>query len=148
VRTQIITYLPWLLSAITIWMTVLAGNKHPSAWLIGLINQALWLGWIVASSAWGLLPMNIALWIVCGRNHFKWNAPKAAYRGATMRKGYSVTVSKHGEPILTIEREMLGGKAELSAEDEEAIRDAGEHLLSFIGPDVGQPPLSDDELPT
>lgn len=73
-REQIITYLPWLLSAITIWMTVLAGNKHPSAWLFGLVNQALWLGWIVASSAWGLLPMNLALWIVYGRNHLKWNA--------------------------------------------------------------------------
>lgn len=76
-REATITYLPWLLSAITIWMTVLAGNKHPSAWAVGLANQALWLGWIVASSAWGLLPMNVALWIVYGRNHWKWNAPKA-----------------------------------------------------------------------
>ncbi len=25
-----------------------------------------------------LLPMNIALWIVYGRNHLKWNTPKAA----------------------------------------------------------------------
>ena len=50
-RENIVTYLPWQLSVITIWMTVLAGNKHPSAWLIGLLNQALWLGWIVASSA-------------------------------------------------------------------------------------------------
>ena len=49
-----------------------------------------------------------------------------------MRQGYSVTVSKNGEPILTIEREMLSG-AELSAEDEEAIRDAAEHLLAFVG---------------
>jgi hypothetical protein len=73
-RQNIITYLPWLLSAITIWMTVLAGNKHPSAWLIGLVGQALWLAWIIASSAWGLLPMNVALWIVYGRNHFKWRA--------------------------------------------------------------------------
>jgi hypothetical protein len=30
-QQTIITYMPWLLSAITIWMTVLAGNKHPSA---------------------------------------------------------------------------------------------------------------------
>jgi hypothetical protein len=65
-------YLPWLLSAITIWMTVLAGNKHPSAWLIGLVNQGLWLLWIFVSSAWGLLPMNLALWVVYGRNHIKW----------------------------------------------------------------------------
>lgn len=76
-RVQIIAYLPWLLSAITIWMTVLAGNKHPSAWLIGLVNQALWLGWIIAVSAWGLLPMNAALWVVYGRNHLKWNEGKS-----------------------------------------------------------------------
>ena len=32
VRADVVTYLPWLLSVITIWMTVLTGNKHPSAW--------------------------------------------------------------------------------------------------------------------
>jgi hypothetical protein len=66
-------YLPWLLSAITIWMTLMAGNKHPQAWLIGLGNQALWLLWICVVGAWGLLPMNLALWIVYGRNHLKWS---------------------------------------------------------------------------
>lgn len=34
-------YLPWLLSAITIYMTVLVGNKRRGAWAIGLVNQAL-----------------------------------------------------------------------------------------------------------
>jgi hypothetical protein len=80
-----------------------------------------------------------------------------------MRRGYSVTVSKHGVPILTIEHEWLSG-AELSAEDEQAIRDAGEHLLSFVGPeppadfdpekyrramtgDHPQPPPAGDEMP-
>jgi hypothetical protein len=53
-----------------------------------------------------------------------------------MRAGYSVTVSKNGEVILTIEREMLSG-AELSREDEEAIREAAEHLLAFVGPADG-----------
>lgn len=67
------TYLPYLLSAITIWMTLLAGNKHDKAWIVGLVNQALWLIWIIASATWGMLPMNIALWIVYARNHFKWN---------------------------------------------------------------------------
>ena len=65
-------YLPWLLSAITIWMTVLAGNKHRSAWLIGVVNQALWLIWIGWTETWGLMPMNIALWIVYWRNHMQW----------------------------------------------------------------------------
>lgn len=71
--STVATYLPWLLSAITIWMTVLAGNKHRLAWAVGLANQALWLVWIVASASWGLLPMNIALWIIYGRNHLKWS---------------------------------------------------------------------------
>lgn len=66
---------PWFMSAVTIWMTVMAGNKHPSAWLIGLCNQALWLAWIVTSESWGLIPMNIALWIVYARNHMKWKTP-------------------------------------------------------------------------
>lgn len=67
-------YLPWVLSVITIYMTVLAGNKTRWAWVIGLINQALWLIWIVASQSWGLIPMNAALWIVYTRNHMKWMA--------------------------------------------------------------------------
>lgn len=66
------SYMPWLLSAITIYMTVLAGNKARWAWAVGLGNQALWLVWIFASHSWGLLPMNAALWIVYGRNHLKW----------------------------------------------------------------------------
>lgn len=64
--------LPWILSAITVYMTILAGNKHPNAWLVGLFNQGLWLVWIVSTMSWGFLPMNIAFWIVYLRNHLKW----------------------------------------------------------------------------
>lgn len=67
-------YMPWLMSAITIWMTLLAGNKHPMAWAVGLGNQFLWLIWIIATQTWGFLPLNIALWVVYGRNHWKWRA--------------------------------------------------------------------------
>jgi hypothetical protein len=72
-------YLPWLLSVITIHMTVLAGNKSRHAWLFGLGNQALWLMWIVATGAWGLIPMNIALWAVYARNHLKWAASEQGF---------------------------------------------------------------------
>jgi hypothetical protein len=65
-------HLPWLLSAITIWTMFLAGDKRRNTWLVGLGNQALWLVWIIAAEAWGLLPMNAALWIVYARNHLKW----------------------------------------------------------------------------
>lgn len=67
------TILPYFLSAITIYTMILAGNKRKGAWAVGLLNQFLWLIWIIAMSAWGLLPMNIALWFVYGRNHLKWN---------------------------------------------------------------------------
>ena len=69
----IIIYLPYLLSAITIYSLLLAGNRKKGAWMVGLINQLLWLIWIVLSNAWGLLPMNVALWIVYGRNYIKWS---------------------------------------------------------------------------
>ena len=71
-KTEIIKYLPWLLSAITIYSMLLAGNKKRGAWLVGLVNQLLWLVWIVLGGAWGLLPMNVALWVVYSRNYFKW----------------------------------------------------------------------------
>lgn len=67
-----ITYLPYLLSAITIYSMLLAGNKRKGAWLVGLVNQALWLVWIFLTGTWGLIPMNIALWIVYTRNYIKW----------------------------------------------------------------------------
>jgi hypothetical protein len=70
---EIITiYLPYLLSAITIYSMLLAGNKKKGAWLVGLINQFLWLIWIFTTGAWGLIPMNLALWVVYSRNYIKW----------------------------------------------------------------------------
>ena len=69
----IVDYLPWLLSAITIWMTLLAGNLSRYAWAVGLFNQLLWLIWIAASGTWGMLPMNLALWAIYFRNHVKWS---------------------------------------------------------------------------
>lgn len=69
--------IPWILSAITIYMFLLAGNKKRYTWLVGLGNQGLWLFWIIISGTWGLLPMNVALWIVYSRNHIKWKREAA-----------------------------------------------------------------------
>lgn len=67
------TYLPYLLSIITVYMFFLAGNKRKHTWIIGLINQFLWLIWILKIEAYGLVPMNIVLWVMYFRNHIKWN---------------------------------------------------------------------------
>lgn len=69
----VITYLPYLLSAITIYSMLLAGNKRKGAWAVGLVNQFLWLIWIGLTHAWGLLPMNLALWVVYSRNYMRWS---------------------------------------------------------------------------
>lgn len=95
--------LPWVLSAITIWMNVLAGNKHRSAWLVGLCNQALWLLWIIATSTWGLIPMNFALWIVYARNHWRWRA--ASEQGLTVAPAKQVTPK---DPASCEGRQLLG----------------------------------------
>lgn len=49
---------------------------------------------------------------------------------------WAVTVDRNGETLVTIASEFLSGKPEFTARDEETIRRAGEHLLSFIGASV------------
>lgn len=66
-------YLPWIMSIITLYSAFLAGSYKKHAWLVGLGNQLLWLVWILVTGTWGFLPMNLALWFVYGRNHWKWN---------------------------------------------------------------------------
>lgn len=65
--------IPYILSALTLYTMFLAGDKKRVAWSIGLINQALWLFWIILMGTWGLLPMNIGLWVVYYRNFKKWS---------------------------------------------------------------------------
>jgi hypothetical protein len=44
-----------------------------------------------------------------------------------------VEVTVNGESVLEIGHNCISGKAELTEEDERAIRTAGNHLLAFIG---------------
>ena len=48
------------------------------------------------------------------------------------RPHWSVTVSRNGEEIVTIESNCVSGR-EISPADEETIRTAAHHLLGFIG---------------
>lgn len=71
-KELIIVYLPYILSIITAYTMLLAGNKRAGAWLVGLLNQVLWLTWIIVSETWGLLPMTAVMVIVYIRNYIKW----------------------------------------------------------------------------
>lgn len=59
-------------SGVTLAGMWLAGSNRWQGWLLGLCNQGLWLLFIVAFGAWGLLPLNIALVVVYTRNIVRW----------------------------------------------------------------------------
>ena len=71
----LIKVLPWILSLNTIVMNIMVGNKHRRSWALGLVGQVLWLVWIILVEAWGLIPLNLALWVIYIRNHIKWKKP-------------------------------------------------------------------------
>lgn len=65
-------WLPWIMSIITLYMTFLQGRKTWKAWAIGLINQLLWLAFIMHTRTWGLLLLNAGLWVLYVRNLRIW----------------------------------------------------------------------------
>lgn len=115
--TYFITHgLPWIMSALTLWMTFLQGNVHPKAWLIGLVNQLLWTVWIVTMEAWGLIPLNIGLWVLYSRNHLKWQRGESLRTRGSSSPGNPVTL-KDPQSARTVEADRPG--AAMSSKDAE-----------------------------
>lgn len=59
-------------SVVTLIGMWLAGSHRWQGWALGVANQGLWAWFIFAFRAWGLLPLNIALVFVYGRNLWRW----------------------------------------------------------------------------
>ena len=72
-----------LTSCFTLWGMWLAGNKRSLGWAVGLGNQALWIVFIVAFGAWGLLPLSLALIVTYTRNLIRWRREEAEAHGLT-----------------------------------------------------------------
>jgi hypothetical protein len=51
----------WLTGAMTVLAMELIGRKYWQGWLVGLVNQFLWLYLIIDTSLWGLLPLTAIL---------------------------------------------------------------------------------------
>lgn len=64
--------IPLALSGVTLYGMWVIGNKDWRGWLVGLVNQALWLVFIIVFEAWGLLPLSAALIGVYSRNLLAW----------------------------------------------------------------------------
>jgi hypothetical protein len=61
----------------TLWGMWLAGSKDWRGWAVGLGNQTLWLAFIIAFGAWGLLPLSAALVVIYTRNLLAWRSEAA-----------------------------------------------------------------------
>lgn len=80
----------WVLSAFTLYVTLLQGNKARHAWLMGLASQGLWFVWIVCAAKWGLLPLTAMLVLLYVRNHRKWRDGSAGDAEIELRRGWVV----------------------------------------------------------
>ena len=60
--------IPWITSAGTLLAVWLSGRNLRLSWKVSLVNQALWLVFIVTYDAWGLLPLTLALAAIFSRH--------------------------------------------------------------------------------
>lgn len=60
---------------------------------------------------------------------------------------WSVEVKYNGESLIIMESSCYSGKGELSKEEREAIRNAAQHLLSFVGNEEPEQEPSEDGMP-
>jgi hypothetical protein len=64
--------IPLALSANTLTVMWLAGDKKVLAWWLALGGQVGWFLFIFVFAAWGLLPLAIGLTFVYSRNLWRW----------------------------------------------------------------------------
>lgn len=64
--------IPWVLSANTLALMWLVGNRRIAGWALGVIGQALWFAFIFTWQVWGLLPLATSLTVVYSRNLILW----------------------------------------------------------------------------
>jgi hypothetical protein len=65
--------IPFILSANTLTVMWLVGNKRTLGWTLALIGQTVWFLFIAVFEAWGLLPLAVGLTIVYARNLWNWH---------------------------------------------------------------------------
>ena len=65
-------YIPWATSIVTLYGMYVVSKKLWWGWLVGLVNQALWITFAVMFRAWGLLPLSAALIVIYTRALFAW----------------------------------------------------------------------------
>jgi hypothetical protein len=77
-RQALVFYMPWLMSATTVYGYWVIGNKNWKSWYVPLATQSLWFVWIALSANWGFLPAAFFLTAIAIRNLFKWRREAVA----------------------------------------------------------------------
>jgi hypothetical protein len=65
-------WMQWVLSGTSALMLWMMGNKSKWGPRIGLMNQALWIIYAVATEQWGLLPGTALYTVIHARNMLRW----------------------------------------------------------------------------
>lgn len=63
------------LGAMALAVTFLAGGRHRSAWVVGMVSQLGWLGFIVYFGNYGFLVSFLGFSLVYVRNYLAWRTP-------------------------------------------------------------------------
>lgn len=66
----------WILSATSIAMLYLMGNKSKWGPLVGVTSQALWIYYVITTKQYGLVPGVLMFTAVHVRNLIKWSREK------------------------------------------------------------------------
>ncbi len=72
------TLVPWATSAITLLAMWLIGQKKSIGWLVGLLNQVLWVALSLMFETYGLLVLTAALIYVYSKSMLSWRRDEAA----------------------------------------------------------------------
>ena len=78
------TMLPWATSAGTLLGMWLVGQKRSVGWVVGLVNQALWVTFAIMFEAWGLLPLTVALIFIYTKALLAWRRDDALAEAAAV----------------------------------------------------------------
>jgi hypothetical protein len=66
----------WILSALSMAMLWMMGNKNRFAPLVGIFAQLLWIYYVISTAQYGLIVGVIGYLVIHIRNAAKWNSAK------------------------------------------------------------------------
>lgn len=99
---NIFQYMDWVVCLTTIICVELQIHRKWYAWVFSLLNQFIWLAFIICKGQYGLLPLNVVMWVQNTRGLISWlRYVKEEKRRAQSNHLSDETVSPIGETAST-----------------------------------------------